>query len=331
MMARPVPEPPPAMTSRRLFAALAAVAVTAAIAYGAYWVAMAGAIRGGIEDWAEARRADGLVAAYEDLAVSGFPLRFVATLRKPVVGGWSAGRLVAEALPFDLDRIAVTLPGTQRLDHRGRVMELTLARGVAHVVIDDGMAISLAMEADGIALVTPSGLFSLAALTGLIRRGPEARLALEFDGRGLVLAGEALLGREIGLIGVTASHDGPLPEAWTGPALAAWSDGGGTVEFERLDLEWGAVEIAATGTLTLDGSLRPEAAFSAEIAGYARLLDMLAEQGRMKQRDASFAKTFLNLMAERKAGRRVVTAPLTAQNGKLFVGPLPLLGLAPLF
>ena len=114
-------------------------------------------------------------------------------------------------------------------------------------------------------------------------------------------------------------------------ALAAWSANGGTVEFERLNVEWGALEIAAEGTLTLDGALRPEGAFSAEIAGYGGLLDGLAERGRMKPRDASFAKTFLNLMAKKKAGRRVIAAPVTAQNGKLFVGPLPLLKLAPMF
>ncbi len=181
--------------------------------------------------------------------------------------------------------------------------------------------------------MTPGGLFSLAGLTGLIRRGPEARLAVEIDGRGLVLASRAqvILGREIALFGVTASHDGPLPEAWSGPALAAWSANGGTVEVERLNLEWGAVEISAEGTLTLDRSLRPEAAFSAEIAGYGGLLDLLAEQGRMKPRDASFAKTFLNLMAKKKAGRRVIETPVTAQGGMLFVGPLPLLKLAPVF
>ena len=320
------------MTLRRLLAALAAVAVTAAIAYGVYWFTVAGEIRGGIEEWAEARRADGMAVAYEDLAIGGFPTRFVVTLSGPQIGGWSAEHLVAEARPYDLDRITITLPETQRFDHRGRVMEMTLERGVAHLVMADGMPERLDIEADGIALVTPLGLYSLAGLAGLIRRGPEVRLVVEFDGRGLVLAhsAEAILGREIGLIGVTAFHDGPLPEAWSGPALAAWSANGGTVEFERLNVEWGALEIAAEGTLTLDGALRPEAAFSAEIAGYGGLLDGLAEQGRMKPRDASFAKTFLNLMAKKQAGRRVIVAPVTAQNGKLFVGPLPLLKLSPM-
>ena len=122
-----------------------------------------------------------------------------------------------------------------------------------------------------------------------------------------------------------------LPEDLSGPALAAWSAAGGTVEFERLVVDWGDLEIAAEGTLTLDKELRLEAAFSAEIAGYGGLLDGLAESGRMKPRDASFAKTFLNLMAKKKAGRRVIEAPITAQGGTLFIGPLPLFKLAPIY
>jgi len=319
------------MKYRRSVTILAAVVTTVAVVYGAYWFTVAGVIRDGIEDWAEARRADGMAVAYEDLAIGGFPGRFTATLSAPRIGGWHAQRLVAEARPFDLDRIAITLPGTQRLDLEGGVLELTLERGVAHLTLAGGIPESLDIEAAGIALVTPRGLFSLTSLAGLIRRAPEARLTVEIDGRGLVLAAAAILGREIALIGVTAFHDGPLPEAWTGPALAAWSAAGGTVEVERLNLEWGAVEVAAEGTLTLDGDLRPEAAFSAEIAGYGALLDQLVEAGRMKPRGASFAKTFLNLMAKKTTGRRVIAAPITAQNGKLYVGPLPLLKLTPLF
>ena len=325
-----------AMTSRRLFAALAAAAVVMAVGYGVYWYAIAGTIRDGISQWAEARRAQGLEVAYEDLEIGGFPRRFTVTMTNPTLAGagwrWNALSLTAEARPFALERIAVTLPETQRLDYGGQIIEATLENGVAHVTIADGNPESLAIEADGIALVTPRGLYSLARLEGLIRRRPEALLALDLDGRGLTLAAGAnpILGREIAILGLTATIDeATLPEDLSAPALAAWSAAGGTVEIERLGFEWGAVEMAAEGTMSLDAELRPEAAFSAEIAGYGGLLDALAESGKMKPRDASFAKTFLNLMARKKSGRRVIETSLTAQNGKLYVGPLPLLRLAP--
>jgi hypothetical protein len=331
------------MTLRRFSVVIGAICLTLAVAYGGYWWVVAGNIRDGIAEWAEARRAEGFELTYEGLAIDGFPGRIAITLTRPSVarpesGGaagwrWRAPRLAAEMSPFALGRIAITLPDVQRLDYGGRQMEITVARGVAVYTPPGEAPESLAVEASAIAVASPGGRFTLDSLTGLIRRGGEALIELEIDGLGLTLAArvKTILGREIKLVAVTASHDGALPEDFSGPALAAWSTGGGTVEFERLDLEWGAVEIAAEGTLTLDAELRPEAAFSAEIAGYGGLLDGLAESGGMKPRDASFAKTFLNLMAKRVSGRRVIKVALTAQNGTLFVGPLPLIKLAPVF
>lgn len=326
------------MPSRRIFAALAIAAVTLALGYGAYWYAVGGMIRDGISQWAEVLRAEGLEVAYEDLTVGGFPGRFVITLTQPTLARpgwrWSAPRLIAEACFFTLDCITVTLPKTQRLDveRSGEAIELTLGGGIAHLALIDGALARLAFEAEGMILVTPRGLFSLAAIEGLIRRRSETGLAVEFDGRGLVLPTgvNPVLGREIAALGVTASLDEDLPKGLSSDALVAWSAAGGVVEIERLDLEWGAVAVAAKGTLTLDEERRPEAAFSAEITGYGGLLDALAESGRMKPRDASFAKTFLNLMAKKSSGRRVVKAAVTAQNGKLFVGPLPLIRLDPI-
>ncbi|MCH7554912.1 MAG: DUF2125 domain-containing protein [Proteobacteria bacterium] len=329
------------MPPRRIIIVIAAICLTVAVAYGGFWWVVAGMIRDGITDWAEARRAEGFELSYEALAIDGFPGRIAITLTRPSVarpdsGGaagwrWRAPRLAAEMDPFALGRIAITLPEVQRLDYGGRQIEITVARGVAVYTPPGGAPESLAVEAGGIAVASPGGRFTLDSLRGLIRRGSETVIEVEIDGRDLTLAPrtKAFLGREISVIGVTASHDGDLPEALSGPALAAWSTGGGTVEFERLNLEWGAIEIAAEGTLTLDGDLRPEAAFSAEIAGYGGLLDGLAESGRMKPRDASFAKTFLNLMAKTTSGRRVIKVALTAQNGTLYVGPLPLIRLAP--
>ena len=96
-----------------------------------------------------------------------------------------------------------------------------------------------------------------------------------------------------------------------------------------LSLQWDALALEANGTLSLDNQLRPQAALSAEIAGYEAVLDGFAAAGAMAVRDASIAKTFLNLMAKTKAGRRVLEVPLSAQNGKLYVGPLPLVEFGP--
>ena len=95
-------------------------------------------------------------------------------------------------------------------------------------------------------------------------------------------------------------------------------------------MRWGALSVDAVGTLSLDDELRPLAAMTAEIVGYAALLEALARTGAIKARDASLATTALGLLAKPGPnGTRVLTLALTAQNGTLFVGPLALLRLAP--
>lgn len=325
------------MTPRRLILSLVAFIVILAVGYGVFWYSAIGIIRGVIEDWAETRRAEGFVVTYDSLTIDGFPGTSVVTVIQPVIGGWSAPRLVAEIDPFALDRITITLPETQRFayqrDGEERVVEMTAERGIVRVSLATQSQGSVAIVADGVTLETPKGQFTLTRLTGLLRRGPEARIEVEIDGENLLLAPQinAILGHKVALFGLTAAHDGTLPAALSGPGLAVWSEAGGTVDITRLILQWGDVDVTADGALTVDGKLRPQAAFSAEIAGYGGLLKVLVENGRMKQRDASFARTFLNLMAKKKAGRRVIKAPVTAQNGKLYVGPIPLLILDPIF
>jgi hypothetical protein len=333
------------MTARRI---VAATAVIVAVILGVGWWVILDTTRSDIETAIEARRSMGYTVAYDDLAVGGFPWRMVVFLSPlsvapPEEDGaapwlWSAPGISIEIRIFaETPTMAFTVPETQRLDYGGRVMDITLERGVIYYDPANETPEGLDFDVRGIVVATPAGRFALSSLTGRIQRGPDSRLDVEIDGRDLSLPprapaseAEKILGREISGIGITASHDGALPESFSAEALAAWSANGGTVEFERLLVDWGALEMAAEGTLTLDRELRPEAAFSAEIAGYGKLLDGLAESGRMKPRDASFAKTFLNLMAKDKAGRRVIEAPITAQGGTLFIGPLPLFKLAPI-
>ena len=321
--------------------AIAVIALVLAIGYAAYWFAAAASIREGVADWAEARRAEGYTVEIGALAVGGFPLRLVATIRQPVIARdaagwrWSADWLVAEARPWAVERIDVTLPAAQRIVYRRggdeRAVDVTVTRGAAHLRLAGGAFESVTVDAEGIAAETPRGPMALARLEALIKGGRGRPVAVLLDARGLTLApgGGAPLGREVTALGATATLTGALPGAPTRAALAAWSEAGGTIEVESLTLVWGALEIDASGTLALDDGLRPQAAFNAAIIGYGPVLDAFAAAGAMGEGDASLAKTFLNLMANTESGRRVLEVPITAQDGKLFVGPIPLIELEP--
>ena len=321
------------------------VALLAAVAgYTAYWFVAAAALRDGIETWAAARRAEGYTVGYDALAVSGFPARLTVEIAAPLVGRsderlawtWSADRLAAAARPWAFDEITVTLSGTHRVRYRRgggeeRAITADIEFGVARVHLTAGAARRVTVAMTGIVAATPGGTLRIARLDAAGERESESSLRVNVDVQGVTLPSGGVLGPEISAASAAATVLGAVPQALSRAALLAWSRGGGIVELEALSIRWDGLGVHAAGTLALDDRLRPQAALAAEITGYAAVLEALAQAGAMKARDAAFATTFLNLMAKTGAdGERLLSVPLTAQDGMLFVGPLPLVKLAPI-
>jgi hypothetical protein len=85
------------------------------------------------------------------------------------------------------------------------------------------------------------------------------------------------------------------------------------------------------GTLALDNQMRPMGAATAAIRGYDAALDRLTALGSVNPRDAQLAKLLLSAIAAPNSdGERVLTVPITGQNGWLYVGPVRLTRLEPL-
>ena len=114
-------------------------------------------------------------------------------------------------------------------------------------------------------------------------------------------------------------------------ALAQWRDAGGVVEVRALSLAWGSLSLKGDGTLTVDQRMRPMGAFTMRVTGYDALIEALVAADAIRARNASLTLTILNLLAKRDdKGARVLTVPVTAQNGKLLLGPAKVLDLAPI-
>ena len=190
----------------------------------------------------------------------------------------------------------------------------------------------LAVEAAGLALATPEGETLLARLDARGRRAADAAIPFTVEIESLTLPPRAdvLLGREIARLAADGTVVGALSAGPIADALAAWSAAGGRVDLGRFALRWSDLSVDARGTLALDAKMRPLAKLIADIEGYAEILDALAAAGALKVRAAAFAKTALGLLAKPGPNDRLVlTVPVTAQNGTLYVGPLALFRLAP--
>ena len=87
----------------------------------------------------------------------------------------------------------------------------------------------------------------------------------------------------------------------------------------------------ANGTVALDQRMRPLGASTADIRGFEEALGALAEAGILRRDMLPASRVTLNLLAKtnKSDGRRVLTVPLTAQDGALLVGPIKLAALPP--
>jgi hypothetical protein len=314
--------------------------------YAGAWFYVAGQVRGALQDWAEARRVEGYTVGWDRYAISGFPGRVHVVIEKPVYGkaaatpGYEARApvLVGEAWPWAPQRWHVTVPQGARLavepaasrsamtaqleaaDIRvePREADATAPRGIAVAVVADRVGIDADVHV-AIGHVEAETVLPSHAVAGHLETWLAGRVRLvELH----LPVPVPPLGDIVDEIALRLRVKGTIPGGPRREALAAWRQDGGTVEIDDLTVAWARLHAAATGTLALDEALQPEGALTATISGYAEIIDALVLEGTMKTGDAALAKLALGLLAKPGAGgASEITAPVTAQSGRLFIGP----------
>ncbi len=284
--------------------------------------------------WAEARRTEGFTVSWQRLDIGGFPFYFDLGFVEPRLAkdGWSAESplVTATLLPWRLHKIDLAAP---RLAVMGPGAEAGIEALTARLLLEGGRAKSLTAE----------GVAATARHRGEdLGRADRANLVIEqFDPAVTDWQTESFIGR-VSLRGTRPAarfasqmlfdepYDLDLDGAIKGPVtgLSRWRDGGGTVDLRRMVLAWGPLKVDGKGTIALDGEMRPLGAGTAKLQGLPPTLDRLVARGQVKAQDASVAKIVLGLLAQPTAdGGSEVTAPVTAQNGRLFLGPVSILTL----
>lgn len=325
------------MPSRSFLAA--AILVILGTAYAAYWHLMADRLEQGIERWAEQQRAQGVEAGWRELTFDGFPLQFRARLSAPrliqergdIAGSWQAESLTLEALPWNLHRIVFTSGGKQAALLNGRELAFERAEGTLRLdgsgrIAEADATLSRLVLAPGAGMpgATAETLRLAAGLPEITPRGHgDPGLIIEADLAGLTLASRQTLPVEGPAdFSFRATIMGPLPTPVDKNRLAAWRDAGGTMEIENLSLDWAPLRLRASGTLALDSALQPVGALSAALSGHGPFLQKLVAMGWVRPQDAGIAGIAFNLL-ERPGfdGRPTLNAPVTVQDGYLYIGP----------
>ncbi|MBT3532605.1 MAG: DUF2125 domain-containing protein [Rhodospirillaceae bacterium] len=138
-------------------------------------------------------------------------------------------------------------------------------------------------------------------------------------GEGVLPDHLAAVSRTIPLLDLQTTVTGLSDHGPSTTPIAQWRDDGGTIEVRRFHLQWGDMELTASGSLALDERMRPIGALTARIKGHDQLLDIAVATKSMDKNGAIAARAVLGLLAA--AGGGVLSVPVRLQDGQLFLGP----------
>lgn len=338
---------------RRLIVSLLFLLVLLGVAWSAFWWWSAGELKQQLTRWQAVQREQGRDFGFESATVSGYPAHLRLRLEQPHLTGrggwrWEAPAVHAEAAFLDLRTITATFSGTHELyppESSGAAeLQLAVGAGQGRFLLDDrGAVASGRLQLQRLALAGhpdgPSSLRRLDLAWGTLagEEEPPAREALlpfflAMEDWDLPGALAPPLGRRIDLLEAQGRVEGTVPLAPPEEALPAWAAEGGTTELEHMALQWGPLSLAGDASVTLDERNRVLGAGTARIRGFERTLDALHDGDVIAEDIARLGAMGLRALSQEDSdGRRVIEVPLSAQEGLLYVGPLPLMPLLPLF
>jgi hypothetical protein len=336
-----------------MFIIPAALILALAAGYSALWLYAAHRLEDGFVAWAGVQASRGHAIEHGKLALSGFPGPIKLAIDAPRYASaktgwqWSAERATLEMRPWDWWTYRLDIFGRQTLalPFDGVPPELTGQAATAFVIAEvdgRGRVKQSALTVDGLELGDAAGkLLSVATIratgrvqgTGAVPH-EETAIDLWLQTKSVTLGPpvQSPLGPRLDEVGLSASVKGALPDTLQRASVDGWRQDGGTVELTHFHIAWGALEISATGTVALDEMLRPLGAVSAEIKGYGETLTALEAAQVVPPKAAAGSRLALDLLSRPDGadGRRVVTIPVSAQNGALYLGPIRLVRLEPI-
>lgn len=317
-----------------------AVLVVLGAATVAWYVATRNLMQG-FADWQASLRQAGWQVEAGKPEAGGWPFAATATIPalavsdrgRMVPGGmdWRAANLRLRIYAWHPRTLVASLYGKQSLGLGAISSGYTADSMVIAIPLDSATP---AQSADVTVEKLRVGRGGLESLHALLNVDPSAgsagsTMTLSADARAITLAGEAArpLGSQISRLHLEAASTGTLSAGQDARAVAAaWRTSGGALQIRDLRLNWGPLDLTASGTLALDENLQLQGEGTAHAVGYADTLDALATHAVLTRAAATAAKAVLSLLASYPAngGAPSVDVPLTLKNGILAMHQVPL-------
>lgn len=349
---------------------MAGVIIATLALYSAYWLYVSHSLRKALETQQTLGRIGEVAIGWDKLRMGGFPYRIEARLagprasapQSPEKWSWEAGKLTAELLPYDPRHVVLKIEGAQDVSYTDITRYPpapqhwhieTNGSWASYVTMKGSPVGRLALDIDQLRATrdtrstpTPSDSFSAGRLqlhtrpaqsngTGDDVPRDSLDLALQGDDVSTGTFGALpFLGPRLTQFVVQARlrhvpGDGEAsPTRW----MKSWAMNNGSLAISDLLVKWGPLDMSASGELTLDAHRRPQGRLDAEIANYSDLVNALVDAGRISKRDASLALAGLGLVSQFQGnGEGRINVPVIFAEGRLYLGPMVVARLEPLF
>lgn len=313
---------------------LIALIVVAALGWSAYWVIGARMLRDAIDTGISTMEARGVEIDTAEIRVTGFPNRFDTMVDAPRIawpGGtaWRAPFLQVFALSYRPNQVIAAFPETQVFDTPAGEVRIGTARARASATFRTGSGKPLDhsnLVAEEVRLTWAGAEMRAARVLAATRipegAGPERQnVGLTLDD--VVLPQGAMAGAGVvdGLtLDAVLDLSAPL-------SLAAVERGEVVVErieIAGLDVDWGAMALAATGTLDVgaDGSLTGRV--DVTLTRWRRALDIAEASGLLPPGRRGMAEQALSALAAMTGRDDRLTTTLEVRDDRIWLGPVPL-------
>jgi hypothetical protein len=327
------------------------VLVGAVLALGLVWcgwwfVAARAAERAVVQWLAASGPGSAVEAAAGDIAVRGFPNRIDITLtapalRAPLAGiAWDAPFVQIFALSYRPWHVIAALPPEQHLRLPEATVTLRAGSLQASLVVEPGTALTLdrlALAGDALTVAHEAGdAVSVATLRAGLRQAVGRRFGqdLAVEARQVVpgaavqaaLPPGAALPEALSVIRLAAEIDLTAPldrhAGTTRPAVTA-------IALREARLVWGDLVIDAQGRVTADAQGRAEGRIVLRFERWRLAVAAAAATGMIAPEVAPTWTSMMELLASQGTDPDRLELPLSFQNGRMSLGPIPL-GPAPL-
>lgn len=334
--------------------------------YTVYWFSVTGEIRKQVEAFA-ADPQHGLVTGWSEFSMRGYPYRIEAAFIQPAAGApdapeaweWRSERASIALLPYNLHHAVLTLGREHLIRYReqlGRGYSQNEIRATAekaqasYVDLKDMPFGRLAIDINDLDAQHVRGASRTSDRAKLTRLQLHARPALNEQSEPVPAAYDFALRAEgvtvesaqrVPVLGNDLSHLLMQARLRGVPAtshvsaieiLDAWRATGGTLAISDLIVKWGPLNLTAIGELSLDEQKRPAGRLNARVTDFKGLVDAMTAEGLVKEDEARIALAGLVLVSQFQGNRSdEVQLPIIMEKGQLYLGPLAVARLAPLY